>query len=199
MLRMLSRLGCRVSEMIGITVEDIDFERNTIMIRHLKSSRGNRQCEICRRKVGKRAAYCPYCGSKLKSPPIESSERFRLVPVDKGTLVMLQNYISEARITEGKVFGITRQSTYQIVREAAQRAGLGKKILTHPDSGRKHFIHPHNFRDALAVLWLNKQNDPKAQKALQTYLGHKNFDTTARYLKYSTEDIREIYDSVWTN
>ena len=36
LVRLLSRLGCRVSEALGITVTDIDFDQGTVTIVHLK-------------------------------------------------------------------------------------------------------------------------------------------------------------------
>ena len=36
LIRLLFRLGCRVSEALAIRVEDIDFSNGTIMIKHLK-------------------------------------------------------------------------------------------------------------------------------------------------------------------
>ena len=35
-IRMLSRLGCRISEALAIKHEDIDFERKTVTITYLK-------------------------------------------------------------------------------------------------------------------------------------------------------------------
>jgi integrase/recombinase XerD len=36
LIRILFRLGCRVSEALGLTVEDIDFNRGILTIQHLK-------------------------------------------------------------------------------------------------------------------------------------------------------------------
>jgi len=36
LIRLLSRLGCRVSEALAIKVEDIDFNWGTVTIQHLK-------------------------------------------------------------------------------------------------------------------------------------------------------------------
>jgi integrase/recombinase XerD len=37
LIRLLVRLGCRVSEALTLTVEDIDFYQRTVRIEHLKS------------------------------------------------------------------------------------------------------------------------------------------------------------------
>lgn len=43
LLRLLARLGCRISEALPLRVEDIDFEAGTLTILHLKS-RTNLYC-----------------------------------------------------------------------------------------------------------------------------------------------------------
>jgi integrase/recombinase XerD len=37
LIRLLFRLGCRISEGLALKVEDIDFEQSTVTIRHLKT------------------------------------------------------------------------------------------------------------------------------------------------------------------
>ena len=38
LIRLLSHLGCRISEALALKVEDIDFEQGTATIMHLKKS-----------------------------------------------------------------------------------------------------------------------------------------------------------------
>ena len=37
LIRILARLGCRISEALGLTVENVDFDRGTVTIQHLKN------------------------------------------------------------------------------------------------------------------------------------------------------------------
>ena len=37
LIRLLARLGCRISEALALRVEDIDFDAGTVTILHLKS------------------------------------------------------------------------------------------------------------------------------------------------------------------
>ena len=37
LIRLLFRLGCRISEALAVTIDDIDFDRGTVTIEHLKS------------------------------------------------------------------------------------------------------------------------------------------------------------------
>ena len=36
LIRLLFRLGCRVSEVLGLAVSDVDFQQATVVIQHLK-------------------------------------------------------------------------------------------------------------------------------------------------------------------
>ena len=38
LIRLLFHLGCRVSEALALSVEDVDFERGMVTIKHLKTS-----------------------------------------------------------------------------------------------------------------------------------------------------------------
>ena len=64
LIRLLFRLGCRVSEALGITVEDIDFATGSITIQHLKT-RLKILCPHCGARLGKSHTYCPMCGAKV--------------------------------------------------------------------------------------------------------------------------------------
>ena len=52
LIHLLFRLGCRVSEALGLRVEDIDFERGTVTIQHLKA-RMRLSCTQCGARLGR--------------------------------------------------------------------------------------------------------------------------------------------------
>ena len=60
LVRLLTRLGCRVSEALGITVDDIDFDQGTVTIVHLKR-RIKLTCPHCRQRLSRTARFCPGC------------------------------------------------------------------------------------------------------------------------------------------
>ena len=64
LIRLLSRLGCRVSEALALKVEDIDFDRGTATVLHLKRSM-KIACPQCRVRLGNRHQFCPRCGGKV--------------------------------------------------------------------------------------------------------------------------------------
>ena len=64
LIRLLFRLGCRVSEALALKVEDINFVQGTITIIHLKR-RVNLSCTNCGARLGVSHTYCPKCGVKI--------------------------------------------------------------------------------------------------------------------------------------
>lgn len=64
LIRTLFHLGCRVTEALGLTLEDIDFTRGTVTIKHLKS-RLKLSCPNCGARLGMSHSFCPKCGVRL--------------------------------------------------------------------------------------------------------------------------------------
>jgi integrase/recombinase XerD len=77
LLHLLFHLGCRVSEALAITVEDIDFVMGTVTIRHLKA--GIRlSCPHCGSRLGRTHTFCPKCGTKVEKALIQEQEHRRV-------------------------------------------------------------------------------------------------------------------------
>jgi integrase/recombinase XerD len=91
LVRLLFRLGCRVSEALALKVEDVDFVHGTVIILHLKI-RLRLSCFECGANLGKSHAFCPGCGAKVEKPVSQEREhrRQRTLPVDSETLGMLR-------------------------------------------------------------------------------------------------------------
>jgi integrase/recombinase XerD len=64
LIRLLFRLGCRISEALALKVEDLDFTLGTVSIVHLKH-RVKLSCNNCGAKLGLSHSYCPKCGVKI--------------------------------------------------------------------------------------------------------------------------------------
>jgi len=58
LIRLTFRLGCRISETLGIAVSDIDFNQGTVTIEHLKM-RINLSCPECGTRLSKTYNFCP--------------------------------------------------------------------------------------------------------------------------------------------
>ena len=64
LIHLLFRLGCRVSEALGLTVEDINFTQGTVTIIHLKR-RVKLSCANCGARLGVSHSFCPKCGVRI--------------------------------------------------------------------------------------------------------------------------------------
>jgi len=201
LIRLLSRLGCRISEALGLKVEDIDFVQGTVTIQHLKV-RINLSCSKCGARLGKRHIFCPGCGHGVKQAVAKESEhqRVRTLPIDNETLNMLKEYIDKGGpvLKEGKrlIFGINRHRGWQIVKECAERAGLPK--LVNPETGVIHNVSNHRLRDAFAVHAVKRDDSGDGLRMLQHHLGHQSIATTMRYRKISGHEQREWYQRLWS-
>ena len=56
LVRPQANLGCRVSEVLGITVSDIDFNQGTVTIVHLKR-RIKLSCPTCKERLSRTARF----------------------------------------------------------------------------------------------------------------------------------------------
>ena len=199
-VRFVSHTGCRVSEALALTTDDIDFERGTVRIQHLKS-RIRISCPHCNTRLAKTSTFCPKCGAKVEQAVAKELEhrRMRTLPLDNDTLVLLKDYIARGGPVSknGKllIFGINRHRAWQIIKDCADRAGLGD--LVNPDTGRKYGVSPHRLRDAFAVNAMKHDDSGEGMRMLQEHLGHASFDTTARYRKIAGDEHREWYGKLW--
>ncbi|MFC2042098.1 tyrosine-type recombinase/integrase [Chloroflexota bacterium] len=201
LIRLLSRLGCRVSEALAISVDDIDFGEHMVIIQHLKT-RLRLDCPACGSRLSGSHRFCPRCGLKVEAAVTQSREhrRIRSLPIDDGTLSMLNDFIKQGKplLRNGKrfLFGISRHQAWRIVKDCAQRAGL--KELVNPETGRKMGISPHRLRDAFAIHAVKTDDSGDGLRLLQEHLGHASFNTTARYRKVAGDEHREWYEKLWS-
>ena len=200
LIRFLFRLGCRVSEALGMQLEDIDLEKGRVTIVHLKSST-RLSCRNCGARLGKRHEFCPMCGEKVLGARSEEHERRRIrtLPVEHDTLEMLGDYIRRGGpvLKSGKrlIFGINRHRAWQIVKHCAEKAGLPR--LTNLETGKTHNVSPHRLRDAFAVYAVKVDDSGDGLRLLQEHLGHQSFNTTAKYRKVSGKEHQEWYERLW--
>jgi integrase/recombinase XerD len=200
LIRLLFRLGCRISEALGIGVEDIDFDRGVVTIEHLKV-RINFSCPGCGAKLGRNHRFCPGCGLKVGKAVTRAGEhrRRRTLPVDDDTLATLRDYIAGggpvSHDDKQSLFGITRGHAWRIITELAGKADLG--VLVNPETGKVRKISPHRLRDAFAVHAVKLNDSGDGLRLLQEQLGHQSITTTMRYRKISGEEQREWYEKLW--
>jgi integrase/recombinase XerD len=201
LIRLLFHLGCRISEALAISIEDIDFSSGTITIKHLKR-RVRYSCPECRTSLAARHRYCPGCGVEITSAQRNELEhhRQRRLPVDSETLDLLEDYIKRggavSRNNKRLIFNINRHRAWQIIKECAEKAGLPK--LVNPETGKVHTVSPHRLRDAFAIHAVKLDDSGDGLRLLQEHLGHQSFNTTAKYRKVAGEEHREWYQKLWS-
>jgi len=200
LIRLLFHLGCRISEALALGVKDIDFDRGTVTIQHLKL-RIKLACSKCGTRLGKSHTFCPKCGSKIEEKVAREQvhRRVRTLPIDRDTLEMLRNYIDRGgpvvRGGRKQLFGVNRHRAWQIVAECAKRAGLPK--LVNPETGKVHGVSPHKLRDAFAVHAVKLDDSGDGLRLLQEHLGHVSFNTTAKYRKVAGDELKDWYEKLW--
>jgi len=200
LVRLLFRLGCRVSEALALTVEDVDFKHSNVTILHLKR-RVHLSCPECGARLAIGYAYCSRCGSKIEKVLTQQQEhrRQRVLPLDSGTLSLLREYIRRGGpvIREGRrlIFDVNRHRAWQIVKECAEKAGLPK--LINPETGRVHNVGPHKLRDAFSIHAVKRDDSGDGLRMLQEHLGHQSIATTMKYRKVAGEELKTWYGKLW--
>jgi len=167
LVRIPWRTGIRVSELIGIRIQDIDFDNRAIVIKVQKM-----------RKRGGKAI-----------------ERRRMVPVDQGTLDLVKEYLEWRKQFPYKgdlLFPITRQRVDQIFWKLGRRAGITR--VGDPTISQHTKMHPHVLRHSFSIHAIKRG---MTIERLQKILGHSSPTTTAVYLQYSLKDLHEDYDKIW--
>ena len=202
LIRLLFHLGCRVSEVLAVSSNDIDFRQGTVTILHLKE-RVKLICPHCGTRLSKANKYCPGCSKKVNKVTREKLEqhRRRILPIDPETMAMLKEYTDRGGPVNrnGKllIFGVNRHRAWQIIRGCAEKAGIPK--LINPETGKTHNVSPHRMRDAFAVNAVKHDDSGDGIRMLQEHLGHASISTTMRYRKISGEEHRDWYNRLWGN
>ena len=200
LIRVLFHLGCRVSEALNLEVKSVDFSEGTLTIEHLKA-RIRLSCPQCRARLGKSHIFCPRCGARVEEAVAEERERRRLrtLPLDRETLELLRDYIKRggpvSRNGKQFIFGVNRHRAWQIIKECADKVGLG--MLVNPETGRLHNVSPHRLRDAFAVMAVQRDDSTDGIRMLQEQLGHVSIATTMRYRKVAGQELKQWYRKLW--
>ena len=167
LVRILWRSGVRVSELINIRVQDIDFQGRAILIKIQKQ----------RKRDGK------------------TVERRRIVPIDEDTLNMVREYLEWRKQFPYKgdlLFPISRQRVVQICWKLGKRTGITR--VGDPTISQHTKFHLHHLRHSFAIHCVKRG---MTIERLQKILGHSSPTTTSVYLQYSLKDLHEDYDKVW--
>lgn len=158
LLEFMYATGCRVSEAVGTNLDDIDLEEKVV------------------RLMGK--------GSKQRLVPLGSYARNSVVVYLNAGRGELERR-STAKVPERRALflnkrgkRISRQSVWEIVKTAGERAGITKPL------------HPHTLRHSFATHLIQGGADVRT---VQELLGHARVTTTQIYTHVSPEALIETY------
>lgn len=158
LLEFMYATGCRVSEAVGTNLDDIDLEEKVV------------------RLMGK--------GSKQRLVPLGSYARNSVVVYLNAGRGELERR-STAKVPERRALflnkrgkRISRQSVWEIVKTAGERAGITKPL------------HPHTLRHSFATHLIQGGADVRT---VQELLGHASVTTTQIYTHVSPEALIETY------
>jgi len=194
LIRLLFWGSCRVSEALGIRVEDVNPDQGTVTIKHLKT-RIRLSCPHCGTRLSRAARFCPGCGKDVPTPIKEEQEmhRIRTIPLEKRTMDRLVDFIRRDK-TQGLIFKIGRIHARKIVKDCARKAGVEE--LVNPETGKVRGVSPHRLRDAFAIMAVQHDDSTDAIRMLQEHLGHQSIATTMKYRKISGKELTEWYQNL---
>jgi integrase/recombinase XerD len=154
LLELLYSTGARISEAVGLDLDDVDAGERTVLL----DGKGGKQ---------------------------------RLVPIGKPAVAALETYLVRARpALAGRGRGsaalflnarggrLSRQSAWQVLKTAAERAGISASVS------------PHTLRHSFATHLLEGGADVRV---VQELLGHASVTTTQVYTLVTVNTLRETY------
>lgn len=154
LVELLYGTGARISEAVGLAVDDVDLEGRTVLV----TGKGSKQ---------------------------------RLLPLGDFAVAALSAYLVRARpalavlgtgtsrlFLNSRGRPLSRQSAYQVLRQAADRARL---------PGR---VGPHTLRHSFATHLLQNGADVRV---VQELLGHASVTTTQVYTLVTVDTLRQVY------
>jgi integrase/recombinase XerD len=168
LLELLYSTGARISEAVGIDVDDLDERARTVLLR----GKGGRQRLV---PVG-RPALAAVEAYRVRARPAlaarghgrpSSTARGHGAPTGGGALLL-----------NARGARLSRQSAYHVLRAAAESAGVAREVS------------PHTLRHCFATHLLAGGADVRV---VQELLGHASVATTQLYTHVTVDTLREVY------
>jgi integrase/recombinase XerD len=166
LLEVLYSTGARISEAVGLDVDDVDTQSRSVLLR----GKGGKQRLV---PIGRPAV------SALDAYFVRG--RPDLARRGKGTAAMSPGRSAPA---QGAIFlnsrggRLSRQSAWQVLQDAAERAGISASVS------------PHTLRHSFATHLLEGGADVRV---VQELLGHASVTTTQIYTLVTVSALREVW------
>jgi integrase/recombinase XerD len=195
LLELLYGTGARISEAVGLDVDDLGFlaaEASTAEASTVEAG----TVEASAAQAGAGSAGPPLAGPQAPPATVRlagKGGKDRVVPVGRYAQEALEAYLVRARPTlaaaarrasaSPAVFlnarggRLTRQGAWGVLKAAADRAGLGG-------------VSPHTLRHSYATHLLDGGADVRV---VQELLGHASVTTTQIYTMVTVDKLREVY------
>lgn len=154
LLELLYSTGARISEAVGLDIDDIDTQARSVLLR----GKGGKQ---------------------------------RLVPIGRPAVTALDAYLVRGRpdlarrgrgtpaiFLNARGGRLSRQSAWQVLQDAAERAGISSAVS------------PHTLRHSFATHLLDGGADVRV---VQELLGHASVTTTQIYTMVTVHALREVW------
>lgn len=154
LLELLYASGARVSEALALNLDDVTGDEGVITV------------------TGK--------GGKQRLVPVGAAARAALEAYLVRGRPALANGTSHALFLNKRGGALSRQSAWMVIKDAAERARLGKDIS------------PHTLRHSFATHLLEGGADVRT---VQELLGHSSVTTTQIYTHVTAENLREVWAS----
>ena len=198
LLELLYATGARISEAVGLDVDDVDARG-----RAGRTTAGHPSEEHALAGINQGADAEPEADSDVPGLSVVrlrgKGSKERLVPVGSYAVAAIQAYLvrgrpalvagSASRGPAGALFlnnrggRLTRQGAWQVLRDTAERAGIG-------GGDRGPAVSPHTLRHSFATHLLEGGADVRS---VQELLGHASVTTTQIYTLVTVDSLREVY------
>jgi integrase/recombinase XerD len=159
MLELLYSTGARISETVGLDIDDLDLDDRAVVLR----GKGGKQRIV---PIG-RPALAAVDAYLVRGRPVLAARARRHTPGAAAALFL--------NVRGGR---LSRQSAWQVLQRAAERAGITATVS------------PHTLRHSFATHLLDGGADVRV---VQELLGHASVTTTQIYTLVTVGTLREVW------
>lgn len=168
LVRMLWQTGVRVSELVGIEIDDIQRDERAITVWSPKTKEH-------------RTVYYQPSLDVLLDQWLEGGYRAAFAPAENSSYLF---------VSERSEHMHAKTVNKKVVKPAAEAAGIQDVLYTDNAGNERYRVTPHALRHGYAVHALKSGIDVRT---VQQHLGHADLEMTMKYLQLIDDDVKEGY------